>query len=88
MWVLIVGGHTAEVGWFRSKPDIFHNDVAIIDRSAQVRWRVPDVSGEPPPPRELHSLTPLSGGRLLLFGGAWGRQSNNWRARIMVCLSD
>lgn len=151
LWVIVMGGHTAEVGWFRSKTDIFHNDVVLIDRSqqvaffttlrflcieapptcsifplcmlcypsagdrqtaswciqwagaiallcsactcplspllkkliliyitpadchslspGQVRWRTPEVVGELPPPRELHSLTPLSDGRLLLFGG-------------------
>ena len=69
MWVVVMGGHTAEVGWFRSKTDIFHNDIAIIDRTGQVRWRTPEVSSQLPPARELHSLTALSDGRLLLFGG-------------------
>lgn len=73
LWVIVMGGHTAEVGWFRSKTDIFHNDVVLIDRSQQVRWRTPEVVGELPPPRELHSLTPLSDGRLLLFGGGNGK---------------
>ena len=41
-WVLVMGGHTAEVGWFRAKTDTFHNDVAIIDRSSgQVRACTP-----------------------------------------------
>ncbi|KAK9813645.1 hypothetical protein WJX73_001345 [Symbiochloris irregularis] len=78
-WALVMGGHTAEVSWFRAKTDTFHNDVAIIDRSGgQVRWR-DDVIASPapetqlPPPRELHSLTAFSNGRLLLFGGGNGK---------------
>jgi hypothetical protein len=46
-------------------------DVVILDRQDQVAWRGVEVRGaEGPTPREKHTLTALSGGRLLLFGGA------------------
>ena len=70
LWLLVMGGHTAEAGWFRQRSDTFHNDVAVLDRTGVVQWRALPVGGDAPPPRELHSLTALSGGRLLLFGGA------------------
>ena len=69
LWVLVMGGHTAEAGWFRQRTDTFHNDVLVLDRTSIVQWRTPHVGGDAPAPRELHSLTPLCGGRLLLFGG-------------------
>lgn len=46
-------------------------DVVILDRQDQVAWRGVEVTGpQGPSPREKHTLTALSGGRLLLFGGA------------------
>ena len=66
-----MGGRNAEVGWFRTKTDVFHNDVAVLDREQSVQWRAPTVAGDPPAPREFHSLTSLPDGRMLLFGGLW-----------------
>ena len=46
-------------------------DLAILDRQAdRLAWRAVDSASEGPRPREKHTLTALSGGRLLLFGGA------------------
>ena len=69
VWGIVVGGHTAEAGWFRNRTDTYHNDTHVLDRSGVVQWRAVPVGGDLPAPRELHSLTALSGGRLLLFGG-------------------
>ena len=69
LWLLVMGGHTADAGWFRQRTDTYHNDVVVLDRTGVVQWRTLAVGGDAPGPRELHSLTPLSGGRLLLFGG-------------------
>lgn len=67
-----MGGRTAEVGWFRTRTETFHNDVSVVDCEAArtLQWRAPQVSGEAPAPREFHTLSALSNGRLLLFGGA------------------
>ncbi|CAL8464836.1 g4371 [Coccomyxa elongata] len=75
-WLVVMGGRTAELGWFRTRTDTFHNDVALVDCEAgsAPQWRVPPVVGEAPQPRELHTLAALSGGRLLLFGGGNGKQ--------------
>ena len=61
-----------QLGWFRTRTDTFHNDVALVDAApgnAALQWRAPAVAGEGPAPREFHTLSPLPGGRLLLFGG-------------------
>jgi hypothetical protein len=51
--------------------DYLTADVIILDRLDQVAWRGVELTGaEGPTPREKHTLTALSGGRLLLFGGA------------------
>jgi len=34
-----------------------------------VQWRSPAVSGDAPAPREFHTLTSLTKGRLMMFGG-------------------
>ncbi len=70
-WLVVMGGRTAELGWFRTRTDTFHNDVALVDCEAgsAPQWRVPPVAGEAPQPREFHTLAALPGGRLLLFGG-------------------
>ena len=76
MWLLVMGGRTAEMGWFRTRTDTFHNDIALVDCTASpaLQWRAPPVAGEEAPaPREFHTLSALSGGRLLLFGGALPR---------------
>jgi hypothetical protein len=72
LWLAVMGGRTAELGWFRTRTDTFHNDLVAMDRDGDgaVRWTAPAVTGDAPGPREFHSLTPLSGGRLFLFGGA------------------
>ncbi|EIE22836.1 galactose oxidase [Coccomyxa subellipsoidea C-169] len=74
-WLVVMGGRTAELGWFRTRTDTFHNDVALVDCEAgALQWRAPPVAGEAPTPREFHTLAALSGGRLLLFGGGNGKQ--------------
>lgn len=45
-------------------------DVVILDRQDRVAWRGVEVASVGPSAREKHTLTALSGGRLLLFGGA------------------
>lgn len=45
-------------------------DIVILDRQDRVAWRGVELASHAPPPREKHTLTPLSGGRLLMFGGA------------------
>ncbi len=44
-------------------------DIAILDRQDRVAWRGVEMASHSPAPREKHTLTPLSGGRLLMFGG-------------------
>jgi hypothetical protein len=46
--------------------------VVILDRRDRVAWRGVETASPPPAPREKHTLTALSGGRLLLFGGTDG----------------
>lgn len=57
----------------KSRPD-YLSDVLVLDRSAdKVAWRGVEAAGgagAQPAGREKHSLTALSGGRMLLFGGA------------------
>ncbi|KAK9823333.1 hypothetical protein WJX72_001997 [[Myrmecia] bisecta] len=72
-WLVVMGGRTAEISWFRSKTDIFHSDVVVVDRQGTMQWRSPVLIGDSPPAREFHTLTALSGGRLLLFGGGNGK---------------
>lgn len=48
---------------------VYHNDVTIMDRNNTVQWKVPTLEGEPPTPREYHTLTAVSPRRALLFGG-------------------
>jgi hypothetical protein len=69
-WLVVMGGRTAELGWFGTRTDTFHNDVALVNCEAgALQWRTPPIAGEPPIPREFPTLAALSGGRLLLFGG-------------------
>lgn len=32
LWLVVMGGRTADVGWFRTKTDTFLNDVCVMDR--------------------------------------------------------
>ena len=32
LWLVVVGGRTADIGWFRTKTDTFLNDVVVMDR--------------------------------------------------------
>lgn len=69
-WLVVMGGRTAELGWFGTRTDTFHNDVALVTCEAgALQWRTPPIAGEAPTPREFPTLAALSGGRLLLFGG-------------------
>jgi len=68
---VVFGGHASEAGWFRSRTVLYHNDVVVMDRQGTVQWKTLAVEGEPPAPREFHTLTALSPTRLLLFGGDW-----------------
>ena len=43
-------------------------DVSLC-REGAVQWRSPAVGGDAPVPREFHTLTPLTKGRLMLLGG-------------------
>ncbi len=43
-------------------------DVSLC-REGAVQWRSPAVGGDAPAPREFHTLTPLTKGRLMLLGG-------------------
>ncbi|KAK9846535.1 hypothetical protein WJX81_006132 [Elliptochloris bilobata] len=77
LWLVVMGGRTADLGWFRTRTDTFHNDLVAMDRDGgdgAVRWTAPSVTGDAPAPREFHSLTSLSGGRLFLIGGGNGKQ--------------
>lgn len=47
-------------------------DVVILDRQDKVAWRGVETASLGPTPREKHTLTALSGGRLFLFGGMQG----------------
>ena len=64
-----MGGRTSEVGWFRSRTETYHNDVLTVDFSLGPHWRPQTAEGELPQPREFHTLSPVSGGRMLLLGG-------------------
>ena len=81
LWLVVMGGRTAEMGWFRSKTELFHNDVIVMEREGIVQWRTPDVGVVKPAAREFHSLTSLAGGKLLLFGGRLGWL---WEARRLI----
>lgn len=48
---------------------VYHNDVTVMDRNNVVQWQSPTLVGEPPAPREYHTLTAVSANRALLFGG-------------------
>ncbi|KAL3155648.1 hypothetical protein ABBQ32_012681 [Trebouxia sp. C0010 RCD-2024] len=74
LWLVVMGGRTADVGWFRTKTDTFLNDVFVMDREGPVQWRSPAVNGDAPAPREFHTVTALTKGRLILFGGGNGKQ--------------
>ena len=67
--LLLMGGRTSELGWFRSRTETYHNDVVTVDFSIGPQWKQQEAQGEHPQPREFHTLSPISGGRLLLFGG-------------------
>ena len=48
-WLVAVGGRTAEIGWFRTRTDTFHNDVALVDcTQPALQWRAPPVEGSHP----------------------------------------
>ena len=32
LWLVVMGGRTADVGWFRTKTDTFLNDTVVMDR--------------------------------------------------------
>lgn len=32
LWLVVMGGRTADMGWFRTKTDTFLNDVVVMDR--------------------------------------------------------
>ena len=32
LWLIVMGGRTADVGWFRTKTDTFLNDICVMDR--------------------------------------------------------
>ncbi len=68
-YMVVFGGHASGAGWFRSRTVLYHNDCVFMDRQGSVQWRALAVEGEPPAPREFHTLTALSPTRLLLFGG-------------------
>ncbi|KAI3436230.1 hypothetical protein D9Q98_002284 [Chlorella vulgaris] len=72
-WVVFVGGLTEQrsLMGMKSKSE-YLSDVVILDRHDRVAWRGVEVASPPPAPREKHTLTALSGGRLLLFGGTDG----------------
>ena len=67
--LLVMGGRTSEVGWFRSRTETYHNDVLTVDFSLGPHWRPQIAEGELPQPREFHTLSPVSGSRMLLLGG-------------------
>ena len=113
---VVFGGHTAVIGWLRSRSDVFHRDVAALQTEGALGfgcsscrglctddvlamltcwlsqrhggpdlpspcwsgshggrhvWRQMDLPADDsgPGPREYHTLTALSGGRLIAYGG-------------------
>ena len=32
LWLVVMGGRTADIGWFRTKTDSFLNDTVVMDR--------------------------------------------------------
>ena len=78
--LLVMGGRTSEVGWFRSRTETYHNDVVSVDFSIGPQWRPQLVQGDVPQPREFHTVSPVSGGRLLLLGGAF----RAWHAKLLT----
>jgi len=67
--LLVMGGRTSEVGWFRSRTETYHNDVVSVDFSVGPQWRPQLAQGDIPQSREFHTISAISGGRLLLLGG-------------------
>ncbi len=56
--------------------------MVVLDRQPdRVSWKSVEgvAEGEGPAPREKHTLTALSGGRLVLFGGAPGGRDRPFR---------
>lgn len=68
-----------------SPPPSIAADVVILDRQDRVAWRGVEVATAGPSAREKHTLTALSGGRLLLFGGAAGRGGGQPAGRWRCC---
>ncbi|PRW60075.1 rab9 effector with kelch motifs [Chlorella sorokiniana] len=73
-WVVFVGGLTEQrsLMGMKSKSE-YLADIAILDRQDRVTWRGVEMASHSPSPREKHTLTALSGGRLLMFGGTDGQ---------------
>jgi len=67
--LLVMGGRTSEVGWFRSRTETYHNDVVSVDFSVGPQWQPQLAQGDIPQSREFHTISAISGGRLLLLGG-------------------
>ncbi len=65
----MMGGRTSEVGWFRSRTETYHNDVVSVDFSVGPQWQPQLAQGDIPQSREFHTISAISGGRLLLLGG-------------------
>lgn len=70
---LVIYGGQGDEGWLTRK-DIYHKDVAIIDRES-VKWMKTDVISDEPPERSFHSMLHIKGNTLLMFGGYNGKST-------------
>lgn len=72
--LVVAGGRvTEQVGWLTKKIEV-GADVALLERfPPPLHWRIPQLpplsQAEAPAPREFHTMTAISGNRLILFGG-------------------
>ena len=73
LWLVVMGGRTADVGWFRTKTDAFLNDVVVMDRCTCIVYL-----------RGMF-ITALQAGGAVRCGQAVGPQHAKQSSRQSIC---